>query len=74
MYVTITTHFYISTLLLLSTKKSVSYLKPREFDAEISAALVKRLNLNVIFLISNIPSTIKSDLISNPYFLSVAIF
>ena len=47
MYVTITTHFYISTLLLLSTKKSVSYLKPREFDAEISAALVKRLKLNI---------------------------
>ena len=38
-------HYISSMLLLLSTMKSISYLKPREFDAEISAALVKRLNI-----------------------------
>ena len=65
MYVTITTHFYISTLLLLSTKKSVSYLKPRESDAEISAALVKRLNLSVIFLISDIQVSVTPNILQN---------
>ena len=43
----------------------VSVLEPRNFDAELSAVPVKRLNLSIVFLIGDIQVSVTSYILQN---------